>query len=315
MRNTSWKDWFGAEVGFSIYIHRRGFTSSSTNSNQPSLLPLPRRVSAATGAPARRGSSHQHAGQAPPYRGHKAKFAPCETPPGRVGLVLKLDSLYIYIGGVSHHHAPSIINQCYLPPEERGRAAPRGPTRATPTRPAPTRAAPTRPAPTSRTPTRPTPARPTPARPTPAPLRPRPTPAPHARARCAHAPNANAPDAHAPEAHASRAFAPTRWATPPYRCPSPPCHGVYPRDKGAAACAGRSGLLATVARAVESRHGASDNMRRPKPKPTRKPGPENRHSAIPSAWRSRRHSGATAGARGAAGRLAGELDRGIQNSI
>ena len=122
MRNTSWKDWFGAEVGFSIYIHRRGFTSSSTNSNQPSLLPLPRRVSAATGAPARLGSSHQHAGQAPPYRGHKAKFAPCETPPGRVGLVLKLDSLYIYIGGVSHHHAPSIINQCYLPPKARERA-------------------------------------------------------------------------------------------------------------------------------------------------------------------------------------------------
>ena len=30
MRNSSWKDWFGAEVGFSIDIHRRGFTSSST---------------------------------------------------------------------------------------------------------------------------------------------------------------------------------------------------------------------------------------------------------------------------------------------
>ena len=184
MRNTSWKDWFGAEVGFSIYIHRRGFTSSSTNSNQPSLLPLPRRVSAATGAPARLGSSHQHAGQAPPYRGHKAKFAPCETPPGRVGLVLKLDYLYIYIGGVSHHHAPSIINQCYLPPKVRGRAAPRGPARPTPTRPTPTRLTPTRPTPRRPTPapyaTRPTPTRPTPTRPTPAPyaraLRPRPTP-------------------------------------------------------------------------------------------------------------------------------------------
>ena len=123
MRSSSWKDWFGAEVGFSIYIHRRGFTSSSTNSNQPSLLPLPRRVSAATGAPARLGSSHQHAGQAPPYRSHKAKFAPCETPPGRVGLVLKLDSLYIYIGGVSHHHAPSIINhQSVLPASQGARA-------------------------------------------------------------------------------------------------------------------------------------------------------------------------------------------------
>ena len=119
MRNTSWKDWFGAEVGFSIYIHRRGFTSSSTNSNQPSLLHSPK---APAHAHARLGSSHQHAGQAPPYRGHKAKFAPCETPPGRVGLVLKLDSLYIYIGGVSHHHAPSIINQCYLPPKARERA-------------------------------------------------------------------------------------------------------------------------------------------------------------------------------------------------
>ena len=30
MRNSSWMDWFGAEVGFYIYIHRRGFTSSST---------------------------------------------------------------------------------------------------------------------------------------------------------------------------------------------------------------------------------------------------------------------------------------------
>ena len=45
----------------------------------------------------------------PPYRGHKGKFAPCETPPGWIGLVLKLDSPYIYIGGVSHHHPPSII--------------------------------------------------------------------------------------------------------------------------------------------------------------------------------------------------------------
>ena len=39
MRNSSWKGWFGAEVGFSIYIHRRGFTSTTTNSHQPSLLP------------------------------------------------------------------------------------------------------------------------------------------------------------------------------------------------------------------------------------------------------------------------------------
>ena len=44
MRNSSWKGWFGAEVGFSIYIHRRGFTSTTTNSHQPSLLPLPRRA-------------------------------------------------------------------------------------------------------------------------------------------------------------------------------------------------------------------------------------------------------------------------------
>ena len=382
MRNTSWKDWFGAEVGFSIYIHRRGFTSSSTNSNQPSLLPLPRRVSAATGAPARLGSSHQHAGQAPPYRGHKAKFAPCETPPGRVGLVLKLDSLYIYIGGVSHHHAPSIINQCYLPPKARGRAlgpralgpralgpralGPRalGPRALGPRALGPRALGPRALGPRALGPRALGPRafgpralgpralglralgllalgpralgllalgprvlglRLAPTRLGPARLRPRLAPTPLAPAPCAHPPCAHAPYAHAPyaggqcahapDAYASRAFAPTRWATPPYRCPSPPCRGVYPRDKGAAACAGRSGLLATVARAVESRHGASDNMRRPKPKPTRKPGPESRHSAIPSAWRSRRHSGATAGARGAAGRLAGELDRGIQNSI
>ena len=36
--------------------------------------------------------------------GHKAKFAPCETPPGRTGLVEQLVFLYIYIGGVSLHH-------------------------------------------------------------------------------------------------------------------------------------------------------------------------------------------------------------------
>ena len=57
----------------------------------------------------------------PPYRGHKGKFALCETPPGWIGLVLKLDSPYIYIGGVSP--PPSIINQCYLPPKARGRFA------------------------------------------------------------------------------------------------------------------------------------------------------------------------------------------------
>ena len=114
MRNSSWKGWFGAEVGFSIYIHRRGFTSSSTINHQ-SVLP------ASQGMRARR-TWRARAPYAcapwevaptrwatPPYRGHKAKFAPCETPPGWIGLVLKLDSLYIYIGGVSHHHPPSII--------------------------------------------------------------------------------------------------------------------------------------------------------------------------------------------------------------
>ena len=112
MRNSSWMDWFGAEVGFSIYIHRRGFTSPSTINHQ-SVLP------ASQGA-RRAGAPHGRATGAlrefaptrwatPPYRGHKAKFAPCETPPGWIGLVLKLDSLYIYIGGVSHHHPPSII--------------------------------------------------------------------------------------------------------------------------------------------------------------------------------------------------------------
>ena len=38
MRNSSWMDWFGAEVGFSIYIHRRGFTSTTTINHQ-SVLP------------------------------------------------------------------------------------------------------------------------------------------------------------------------------------------------------------------------------------------------------------------------------------
>ena len=35
----------------------------------------------------------------PPYWGHKAKFAPCETPLGWIGLALKLDSLYIHRRG------------------------------------------------------------------------------------------------------------------------------------------------------------------------------------------------------------------------
>ena len=47
----------------------------------------------------------------PPLDGTRpTEFAPCETPPGRVGLVLKLDSQYIYIGGVSHHHPPTATN-------------------------------------------------------------------------------------------------------------------------------------------------------------------------------------------------------------
>ena len=247
MRNSSWKGWFGAEVGFSIYIHRRGFTSSCTINHQ-SVLP------ASQGARARR-AARAHARYA---------YAPCAHAPCA--------------------HAPYAY-ALYAPRHTRviRRRAPR-------------------------------PRAPRPRAPRPRALRSR-GPRSRAHARHARAPHARAPYARAPYAHATPAFARTRWATPPYRCPSPPCRGVYPRDKGAAACAGRSDLLATVARAVESRHGASDNMRRPKPKPTRKPGPENRHSAIPSAWRSRRHSGATAGARGAAGRLAGELDRGIQNSI
>ena len=61
----------------------------------------------------------------PPYRGHKAKFAPCETPPGWTGLVLKLDSIYIYIGGVSHHHPLSIITYSPARTSARERTTPR----------------------------------------------------------------------------------------------------------------------------------------------------------------------------------------------
>ena len=51
----------------------------------------------------------------PPLEGTRpTEFAPCETPPGRVGLVLKLDSLYIYIGGVSPPPPPTATNhRCY----------------------------------------------------------------------------------------------------------------------------------------------------------------------------------------------------------
>ena len=123
MRNSSWKGWFGAEVGFSIYIHRRGFTSSCTINHQ-SVLPAsqgawarhhgrdaPDAPAGLTRAPWEFASTRW---ATPPYRGHKAQFAPCETPPGWISLVLKLDSLYIYIGGVSHHHPPSSTNhRCY----------------------------------------------------------------------------------------------------------------------------------------------------------------------------------------------------------
>ena len=200
MRNSSWKGWFGAEVGFSIYIHRRGFTSPSTIHHPPSTINhqssisatyFPRRVGAARRARLRALRVRAPCEFAPtrwatpPYRGHKAKFAPCETPPGWIGLVLKLDSLYIYIGGVSHHHQPSLINQCYLPPKACGRVAPGGRTRP-------------------------------------------------ARALGVRTNTLGNPSI-------LGSFTPL-------------LRGLCPRLRGVAACAGRSGLLSTVARDVASRH-------------------------------------------------------------
>ena len=121
MRNSSWKGWFSAEVGFSIYIHRRGFTSTTTINHQ-SVLPT------AQGAWApRAGRAYGPYAYAPwefaptrwatpPNRGHKATFAPCETPPGWIGLVLKLDSLYIHRRGFTssstiNHHLLSRANE------------------------------------------------------------------------------------------------------------------------------------------------------------------------------------------------------------
>ena len=77
MQDSTWKDWFGAEVGFSLYVHRRGFTSPSTINHQSVYLPPNAcrpvgRVGAPYGThPARHtrarrtrlASSHQHAGQ------------------------------------------------------------------------------------------------------------------------------------------------------------------------------------------------------------------------------------------------------------
>ena len=133
MRNSSWMDWFGAEVGFSIYIHRRGFTTSSSSPPPPRpQLPLPRRVGAArrSGLRALRVRARELAPTrwaTPPYRGHKAKFAPCETPPGWIGLVLKLDSLYIYIGGVSPPPPPTATNHCSCLPRRAGAPRARAP--------------------------------------------------------------------------------------------------------------------------------------------------------------------------------------------
>ena len=72
MRYSCWKDWFGAKVGFSIYIHRRGFTSTTTNSHQPSQLPPKARRRASLGAVARPRAlcPQAHAPYAPYARAH-----------------------------------------------------------------------------------------------------------------------------------------------------------------------------------------------------------------------------------------------------
>ena len=270
MQNSSWRGWFGAEVGLSIYIHRRGFTTSSSSSPPPPQLPLPRRVGAS-----HRAGLHALRVRAPwefaptrwatpPYRGHKAKFAPCETPPGRVGLVLKLDSLYIYIGGVSPPPPPTATNhRCCLPRRAGARVGVRALahlTRALHAR--KVRGRPTRSP--ARAGARSAPTRALYARFTRAPYarehphareHPPRTPSEHST-RAPYAGTLPAHDLRAhptrttharPEPESSRAlseFAPTRWASPPCRCPSPPCCGVYLHACGsAAACAGRSGLL------------------------------------------------------------------------
>ena len=150
MRNASWKDWFGGVVGFSIYIHRRGFTSSSTINHQSVLPTLPRREGApyALARYARRTRSHQHephdADVLHPLvatarsGGYEAQFAPCETPPEWIGLVLKLDSLYIHRRGFTS--TTTINHQSVLPTRPRREGAPgsarleRGIGRVRPTR-------------------------------------------------------------------------------------------------------------------------------------------------------------------------------------
>ena len=61
----------------SLYIHRRGFTSTTTNSYQPSLLPLPRRVSARTSRAHPTRTPHARTPRAHPTRtscaGHHAR--------------------------------------------------------------------------------------------------------------------------------------------------------------------------------------------------------------------------------------------------
>ena len=252
---------------------------------------LPTCLSRREGAPTRPtrtrlGSSHQHAGQAPPYRGHKAKFAPCETPPGRVGFGAEVGfSIYIHRRGftstTTNSHQPSL-----LPPKAcgRGRAGAR-----------PTRAA-------------------------------RPTGAPYARAHYAlHASTlrerttrtTRAPCAATLCAHGMRAR-PTRALSPlPRARPAPGLHARSASSHQHAGQAHHAGVLhPPVAGFISTSAGllrraraeavscsascrvkayANDTARQPTP--TRKPRPKGGPSTTPntatdtgpSAWRERRH--------------------------
>ena len=227
--------------------------------------------------------------------------------------MLKLDSLYIYIGGVSPPPPPTATNhRCCLPRRAGARVGVRALARLTRTpharkvlgrpkrrptragaRSAPTRAlyarstrAPTRDSTRTRESTRRALQAST--------LREHPTRAPYPRTTCARTLR---PLPHArPEPESSRAlseFAPTRWASPPCRCPSPPVAGFISTPAGLLRRARAEAVSCSASCRVKAY--ANDTARQPTP--TRKPRPRGGPSTTPntatdtgpSAWRERRH--------------------------
>ena len=257
------RGWFGAEVGFSIYIHRRGFTSTTTNSHQPSLLPP--KACGREGGRAGAGAPYAHTPRAHTPRAQSAR-AP-ETP--------------AYAGGRPKRAYASAL-----------RALNARPLRANPTRESTRRALQA------------------------STLREHPARAPYPRTTCARTLRARPTRAlslslparsasshqHAGQAHHAGVL-------------HPPVAGFISTPAGLLRRARAEAVSCSASCRVKAY--ANDTARQPTP--TRKPRPRGGPSTTPntatdtgpSAWRERRHQrrhcGVTPGAKGTTGRLFGPL--------